>query len=45
MTARTMASERNQWLDAILNRRMLICVFTGFASGMPLYVLFQLVPA
>ncbi|MCB1696926.1 MAG: AmpG family muropeptide MFS transporter [Pseudomonadales bacterium] len=24
---------------------MLICVFTGFASGMPLYVLFQLVPA
>ena len=24
---------------------MLICVFTGFASGMPLYVLFQLIPA
>jgi MFS transporter, PAT family, beta-lactamase induction signal transducer AmpG len=24
---------------------MLICVFTGLASGMPLYVLFQLVPA
>ncbi len=24
---------------------MLICVFTGFASGMPLYVLLQLVPA
>ncbi|MEH6585333.1 MAG: AmpG family muropeptide MFS transporter [Halioglobus sp.] len=24
---------------------MMICVFTGFASGMPLYVLFQLVPA
>lgn len=33
------------WREAILNRRMLICVFTGFASGMPLYVLFQLVPA
>jgi MFS transporter, PAT family, beta-lactamase induction signal transducer AmpG len=31
--------------QSILNRRMLICVFTGFASGMPLYVLFQLVPA
>jgi PAT family beta-lactamase induction signal transducer AmpG len=30
---------------AIFNRRMLICVFTGLASGMPLYVLFQLVPA
>ncbi len=32
------------WRQAILNRRMLICIFTGFASGMPLYVLFQLVP-
>ena len=31
--------------EAILNRRMLICVFTGFTSGLPLYVLFQLVPA
>ena len=30
---------------AIFNRRMLTCVFTGLASGMPLYVLFQLVPA
>ncbi len=33
------------WREAVLNRRMLVCVFTGFASGMPLYVLFQLVPA
>jgi PAT family beta-lactamase induction signal transducer AmpG len=33
------------WREAILNRRMLICIFTGLASGMPLYVLFQLVPA
>ena len=31
--------------DAVLNRRMLICVFTGFTSGLPLYVLIQLVPA
>ncbi len=31
--------------DAILNQRMLICVFTGFTSGLPLYVLIQLVPA
>ena len=30
---------------AIFNRRMLICVFTGFASGLPLYLLLQLVPA
>lgn len=29
--------------EAILNRRMLICVFTGFTSGLPLYVLIQLV--
>lgn len=33
------------YTQAIFNRRMLICVFTGLASGMPLYVLFQLVPA
>jgi len=31
--------------SALFNRRMLICVFTGLASGMPLYVLLQLVPA
>jgi PAT family beta-lactamase induction signal transducer AmpG len=31
--------------QAVFNKRMLICIFTGFASGMPLYVLFQLVPA
>ncbi|MGB5344719.1 MAG: AmpG family muropeptide MFS transporter [Woeseia sp.] len=31
--------------DAVLNRRMLICVFTGFTSGLPLYVLIQLAPA
>jgi len=30
--------------EAILNRRMLICVFTGFSSGLPLYLLFQMVP-
>lgn len=33
------------WRAAVLNRRMLICIFTGFASGMPLYLLLQLVPA
>ncbi len=40
-----MAEQQVNWRDAILNRRMFICIFTGFASGMPLYVLFQLVPA
>jgi PAT family beta-lactamase induction signal transducer AmpG len=32
-------------LGALLNRRMLICVFTGFASGLPLYILISLLPA
>ncbi|MDR2677871.1 MAG: MFS transporter [Zoogloeaceae bacterium] len=36
---------RPAWLNAVLNRRMLICVFTGFASGLPLYLLLNLVPA
>lgn len=40
-----MSSNTGSWRDAVLNRRMLICIFTGLASGMPLYVLFQLVPA
>lgn len=29
----------------ILNRRMLICVVTGFSSGLPLYILISLAPA
>lgn len=37
--------DNSSWLDAVLNRRTLICLFTGFSSGMPLYVLFQLLPA
>jgi PAT family beta-lactamase induction signal transducer AmpG len=36
---------RRNWKEILFNRRMLICVFLGFTSGMPLYVLFQLVPA
>lgn len=31
--------------EEIFNRRMLICVGTGFASGLPLFLLIQLVPA
>lgn len=31
--------------DALLNKRILICAFTGFTSGLPLYLIFQLVPA
>jgi PAT family beta-lactamase induction signal transducer AmpG len=33
------------WREALFNRRMLICVFTGFASGLPLYLLLNLLPA
>ena len=29
----------------LFSRQMLICVFTGFASGLPLYVLINLLPA
>ncbi len=36
---------RHVWLSTLLTRRMLICVFTGFASGMPLYLLLNLLPA
>ena len=33
------------WKAILFNRKMLVCIFLGFTSGMPLYVLFQLVPA
>ena len=33
------------WQQALLSRKMLICVFTGFASGLSLYFLFNLIPA
>ena len=37
--------QKQTFKEALLNRRMLICVFTGFTSGLPLYILIQLVPA
>lgn len=33
------------WLAALLTRKMLICIFTGFSSGLPLYLLISLLPA
>ena len=36
---------RETWREALFNRRMLICVFTGFSSGLPLYILINLLPA
>ncbi len=32
-------------IKQLFTRRMLICVFTGFSSGLPLYLLFNLLPA
>ena len=31
--------------EQLLTKRMLICVFTGFSSGLPLFLLFNLLPA
>ncbi|MDR1367694.1 MAG: AmpG family muropeptide MFS transporter [Candidatus Accumulibacter sp.] len=33
------------WLRALITRKMFICVFTGFSSGLPLYLLLNLLPA
>ncbi len=38
-------TDKTAWARALLNRRMLICVFTGFSSGLPLYILISLLPA
>lgn len=38
-------TDRPAWREALFNRRMLICVFTGFSSGLPLYLLLNLLPA
>jgi PAT family beta-lactamase induction signal transducer AmpG len=32
------------WLAPFLTRKMLVCVFTGFSSGLPLYLLVTLLP-
>ncbi|HSH54684.1 MAG TPA: AmpG family muropeptide MFS transporter [Methylotenera sp.] len=31
--------------QVLMNKRMLICIFTGFSSGLPLYILISLLPA
>ncbi|MDF0605236.1 AmpG family muropeptide MFS transporter [Neisseriaceae bacterium TC5R-5] len=40
-----MNSSPFNWQRDIFSRNMLICVFTGFASGLPLYTLLNLLPA
>ena len=37
--------QQRDWKEILFSRRMLTCIFIGFSSGMPLYVLIQLVPA
>lgn len=44
MTETTTKAKNFFWQD-ISNRRILICVFTGFSSGLPLYFLINLIPA
>ena len=39
-----MTNQPSIW-QALLNKRMLICIFTGFSSGLPLYILVSLLPA
>jgi len=39
------AIERRHWTQILFTRKMLACIFLGFSSGMPLFVLVSLVPA
>lgn len=40
-----MAQALPEWARVLLTRRMLICIFTGFSSGLPLFLLLNLLPA
>jgi PAT family beta-lactamase induction signal transducer AmpG len=44
-TSHTPNRHTPKWLAPFLERRLLICLFTGFASGLPLFIIIQLVPA
>ena len=37
--------EKKPWYQLIFTRQMLICIFTGFSSGLPLFFIIQLLPA
>ena len=39
-----MTKPASAW-QILMNKRMLICIFTGFSSGLPLYILISLLPA
>jgi len=40
-----LSNGHRRWQEILFNRKMVTCIFLGFTSGMPLYVLIQLVPA
>lgn len=40
-----MTKQKLSLKELLLNKRMIICLFNGFASGLPLYFLAQLIPA
>jgi PAT family beta-lactamase induction signal transducer AmpG len=40
-----LAEARRSWTEILFSRKMLTCIFLGFSSGMPLFVLVSLVPA
>ena len=37
--------ENKPWYELIFTRNMLVCIFTGFSSGLPLFFIIQLLPA
>lgn len=37
--------ENKPWYKLIFTKKMLICIFTGFSSGLPLFFIIQLLPA
>ena len=39
-----MTARQDDWRSAVFNRRMVICMFTGFASGLPFFVIIQMIP-
>jgi PAT family beta-lactamase induction signal transducer AmpG len=40
-----LANVQRRWTEILFSRKMLACIFLGFSSGMPLFVLVSLVPA
>lgn len=45
MTTTPDQQSRTSFKDALLNKRILICIFNGFTAGLPLYYILQFIPA